>query len=162
MALTDKLTAIANAIREKGGTSEPLTLDQMAAAITAIEAGGGANIKMGSFTLSQTADSYTLTHGLGAIPQFIMLMSNCKTTTPKGALVCAYWNGRYCGYSATYSDGTPYNRQVITSAITNAHSSMSSSKGVAFWKANANTVLIQACESSWAKLNTDEYYWIAF
>jgi len=33
MALTDKLTAIANAIREKSGGTDKLTLDQMAAAI---------------------------------------------------------------------------------------------------------------------------------
>lgn len=41
MALTDKLTAIAAAIREKGGTTEKLTLDAMAAAIAALEVGGG-------------------------------------------------------------------------------------------------------------------------
>lgn len=41
MALTDKLTNIANAIREKGGTSDKLTLAQMPDAIAAIETGGG-------------------------------------------------------------------------------------------------------------------------
>lgn len=41
MALTDKLVAIAAAIRDKAGTSEKLTLDEMPIAIAAIEAGGG-------------------------------------------------------------------------------------------------------------------------
>lgn len=41
MALTDKLTAIAAAIREKSGTSALLTLDAMPGAIAAIETGGG-------------------------------------------------------------------------------------------------------------------------
>ena len=41
MALTDKLTAIADAIRSKGGTTEQLTLDGMVEAINAISAGGG-------------------------------------------------------------------------------------------------------------------------
>ena len=41
MALTNKLTAIADAIREKGNTSALLTLDAMPAAIAAIETGGG-------------------------------------------------------------------------------------------------------------------------
>ena len=41
MALTDKLTNIANAIREKGGTTDKLTLDAMPNAIAAIETGGG-------------------------------------------------------------------------------------------------------------------------
>ena len=39
MALTDKLTAIADAIRAKAGTTEKLTLAQMPAAIAAIQAG---------------------------------------------------------------------------------------------------------------------------
>ena len=41
MALTDKLTNIANAIREKGGTTEKLTLDAMPTAISALSTGGG-------------------------------------------------------------------------------------------------------------------------
>ena len=41
MALTDKLTAIADAIRVKGGTTDLLTLDGMVDAINAIETGGG-------------------------------------------------------------------------------------------------------------------------
>ena len=43
MALTDKLTAIADAIRAKGGTTDLLTLDGMVEAINAIETGGGAS-----------------------------------------------------------------------------------------------------------------------
>lgn len=42
MALTDKLTAIADAIRAKGGTTDLLTLDGMVEAINAIETGSGA------------------------------------------------------------------------------------------------------------------------
>lgn len=41
MALTNKLTAIADAIREKGNTTDLLTLDAMPAAIAALEVGGG-------------------------------------------------------------------------------------------------------------------------
>lgn len=40
MALTDKLTAIANAIRSKGGTTDQLTLAGMVDAINAIQTGG--------------------------------------------------------------------------------------------------------------------------
>lgn len=39
--LTEKLTSIANAIREKGGTTEKLTLDAMPNAIAALSTGGG-------------------------------------------------------------------------------------------------------------------------
>lgn len=41
MALIEKLTAIADAIREKTGTTETMTLDQMASAISGISGGGG-------------------------------------------------------------------------------------------------------------------------
>lgn len=41
MALIDKLTNIADAIRGKTGGTDPLTLDTMAEAIASIEAGGG-------------------------------------------------------------------------------------------------------------------------
>lgn len=41
MALTDKLTAIADAIRGKTGGTDALTLDQMATEISGIETGGG-------------------------------------------------------------------------------------------------------------------------
>lgn len=41
MALTDKLTAIADAIRAKAGTTDGLTLDAMPTAIEGIETGGG-------------------------------------------------------------------------------------------------------------------------
>ena len=41
MALTNKLTAIANAIREKTGTTNTLTLDEMPTAISNISSGGG-------------------------------------------------------------------------------------------------------------------------
>lgn len=41
MPITDKLTSIANAIREKGGTTDKLTLDAMPNAIAALSTGGG-------------------------------------------------------------------------------------------------------------------------
>lgn len=41
MALTNKLTAIADAIREKTGITEPMTLDEMVQAILSIKGSGG-------------------------------------------------------------------------------------------------------------------------
>lgn len=41
MSIYSKMTAIADAIREKTGGTNPLTLDAMAEAIARIEAGGG-------------------------------------------------------------------------------------------------------------------------
>lgn len=44
MALTNKLTAIADAIREKTGTTEPMTLDEMPQAILSISGGSSASV----------------------------------------------------------------------------------------------------------------------
>ncbi len=44
MALTNKLTAIANAIREKTGTTEPMTLDEMPELILSISGGGSSDV----------------------------------------------------------------------------------------------------------------------
>lgn len=52
MALTDKLSAIGNAIREKSGTTELLTLDEMPTAIGAIETGGGGDITAEDLTFT--------------------------------------------------------------------------------------------------------------
>ena len=50
MALTDKLTSIADAIRTKNGTSAKLSLDDMASSILAIESGSGSgNVDVGSY-----------------------------------------------------------------------------------------------------------------
>ena len=56
MALTDKLTNIANAIREKGGTTEKLTLDAMPTAISALSTGGGVDIPDELFVISGYCD----------------------------------------------------------------------------------------------------------
>lgn len=67
-ALDAGLTAIANAIREKAGSSDALAFpDAMAAAIAAIEGGGG-NVAYGTVTPTTTGSCVTLDHNLGTIP----------------------------------------------------------------------------------------------
>ena len=63
--LTDKLTNIANAIRQKGGTTEKLTLDAMPTAISALSTGGGGGIiealditTNGTYTVPEGIDGY--------------------------------------------------------------------------------------------------------
>jgi hypothetical protein len=52
MALTNKLSAIGDAIRSKTGTTEPMTLDAMSAAIAAIEVGGVGEIPQNALTIT--------------------------------------------------------------------------------------------------------------
>ena len=69
------LTAIANAIREKGGTSDPIAFDAMANAIAAIKSGGGAGFATGTLTFNEsqgTTSDLTVTHNLGFAPDHIL------------------------------------------------------------------------------------------
>ena len=68
------LKAIADAIREKGGTSDNLAFPTaMAEAIKAIEAGGGdIKVTMGTITPSSQVTSLTIEHGLGVVPNFFL------------------------------------------------------------------------------------------
>ena len=60
MALINKLTAIADAIRGKTGGTDPLTLDQMATEIAGIEAGGGGSMESGEL-VTTSANFYRFT-----------------------------------------------------------------------------------------------------
>lgn len=74
MALTDKLTAIADAVRAKTGGAEPLTLDEIAAAISGISGGGELPSAVEAVTYGEyipTVDTNSMPdieHGLGAVP----------------------------------------------------------------------------------------------
>lgn len=65
MALTDKLTAIADAIRGKTGKSDSMTLDQMPTEIAGIVTGGGGSSQPITGTFTATGANYTLTHNCG-------------------------------------------------------------------------------------------------
>ena len=60
MALTDKLTAIADAIRTKTGTTEQMSLEGMATAINSLVMNTGTNIRFGHTQPTSNMSSYTL------------------------------------------------------------------------------------------------------
>ena len=59
MALTNKLTNIADAIRTKNGTSAKLSLDDMASSILAIESGSGIDTSDATATAENIESGYT-------------------------------------------------------------------------------------------------------
>lgn len=77
MALTDKLSAIGNAIREKGGTTALLTLDEMPIAIGNIKTGGGGGADVEPIVLSGDC-SYSCGGDVASI--YIDLFGNTITT----------------------------------------------------------------------------------
>lgn len=66
MALTDKLKAIADAIRAKTGDTAEMTLDEMPEKIAAIEAGGTSDVNLIGI-IERTAKTPTLPEGLTSI-----------------------------------------------------------------------------------------------
>ena len=81
MALTDKLTNIADAIREKTGSTRTMNLEGMAAAIAGITGGGGAGLAydMGEFVLDadiKGSSSSAIPHNLSEVPEFILVWTD--------------------------------------------------------------------------------------
>lgn len=98
MALTDKLTAIADAIRSKTGGTASLTLDAMAQAIAAIEAGGGGGegaLAWGVITPAQNETEIVIEHGLPSTPRFgfILYQTASWAINESNIVVCLmkYW-----------------------------------------------------------------------
>lgn len=101
MALTDKLTVIADAIRAKTGGTSALTLDGMAEAVAGIEAGGGGFPNGTEWTQSNFAAE---------------VGSNCQALlySDDGNWFLTYKNSQvYCS-----SDGMTWTRKAIVSGIT--------------------------------------------
>lgn len=78
MALTDKLVAIADAIRGKTGDTALLTLDEIAAAIAGIQSGSGSGLAydMGEFVLEYDTNSAYINHNLGENPGYILVWTD--------------------------------------------------------------------------------------
>lgn len=77
MALTDFLTQIADSIRSKDGTAEPIIALDFPQRILDIPSGGGSglpsNVNSGTITLSGNAQSIVIEHNLGRVPVGVIL-----------------------------------------------------------------------------------------
>ena len=73
MALTDKLTNIADAIRSKGGTTDQLTLAGMVDAINAIQTGGGGiQSASGEYSIAEDGASLDIDiSDIGFVPDLV-------------------------------------------------------------------------------------------
>lgn len=95
MALTDFLTQIADSIRSKDGTTEPILATDFPQRIIDIPSGGGENVDICIDKITFSSDyqlgigSYKFTHTLGKVPNFIMMYN---TTINGGCFLSAYAN----------------------------------------------------------------------
>ena len=117
MALTDKLVAIADAIREKSGSSDTYKLSEMAAAITAIETGGGGlpeGMATGTFqcTPANMTKEVSIEHGLGAVPRCVIAFVDDEKSSNVNqnmtVLFALTYNNSSCpvSKSITYNSGS--------------------------------------------------------
>lgn len=136
MALTNKLTAIADAIRGKTGKSEEMTLDQMAIEIAGISSGGGGGIAydMGEFVLDADVHNlYTnrgdgIPHELGETPDFILVWTDdfadlsSDNVNPYGTAVsCGYmWMNGLTGMVQRLTSAANLNFGMYLSLILNS------------------------------------------
>ncbi|MDY5613656.1 hypothetical protein [Dysosmobacter sp.] len=121
MALIDKLTAIADAIRGKTGGTDLLTLDDMAAAITGISAGGGGDVTVTEYIVTEDADrslwlneqGIKLVKGVNLLVSSKMFYNPKTETTIAGAvtLLLLLWDGM--AYESTVGSNTANNKSHI-------------------------------------------------
>lgn len=92
MSLQQTLTGLADAIRSKTGTTDPMTLAGMITAVQGIETGGGLpsgirKLDYGTFIpATSTVYAYThkIYHGLGEVPDFAVIFRSDKNSNHVG------------------------------------------------------------------------------
>ena len=83
MVLTEFLTGIADAIREKKGTTDPINAQNFASEIAAISSGGGGRkTTTGTVTFTEAAVQQTITHNLGSVPSCFILYPKDLSVIP--------------------------------------------------------------------------------
>ena len=124
MALTDKLTAIGDAIRTKTGGTDLLTLDQMPTEIANISSSGGsidfANLKSMSYTYSANSNFVPIQWGsLGpkdfGLPAFVYVSGIEQSTSNN-----MNYSRNYSGVAMLYADE---NNEVQVKPLINVNAS---------------------------------------
>lgn len=121
--LTNFLTDIANAIREKKGTSDKILASNFDTEIASIETGGGTSSEFvkGTFTLNEDVDTYTV-NDLPFTPSFVIVSSETLGILDNPRTV--YWqitNSFSKGFCVSYKKETSLS---ATIAINNNYGSI--------------------------------------
>lgn len=117
MVLTDFLTGIANAIRSKDGTTEPIPANNFAQRIMDISVSSGGtelpdSIVIGTFTLAEDNKKITINHNSGIIPKAFVVFSDDKElgqlNSSLRAAILGYANNSNAGFEIqTWSSSNP-------------------------------------------------------
>lgn len=168
MALIDKLTAIADGFRSSRGTTEPLSLEQMAVlAAEPIGGGGGglpdniAALDCGVYTVSSASTTtVSVPHNMGVKPDFCvwMLVKSCETVPAAYTNVTGCILAKPCVLSG--SSSTIYE---VFQAITgyNASKSLARTASAVATNPMTETNACIAATTAYKLLAGDTYIWIA-
>lgn len=163
MALTNKLTAIANAIRSKTGKSGKMTLEQMVTEINSISGGGLPSgftaIAKGSHTISTAvtgSSTFTISHNLGYVPDMFLFYAKSNIAVAYSMLYafrCSMFGWR----SSSYQNLCGYHgNSTTTVSATNA----TTSYGVKTLTTSQATITPYSTSTSYG-WRAGEYEWIA-
>ncbi len=162
MALTDKLTAIADAIRGKTGKTESMTLAQMATEIAGIKTGGGGGMESGEITLS---DHYNITIPVSSKKTHVMLMAKNL-----GAMITNPNDSGAVARRVSFVFGAEGICLLETSVKTGYNASLGMTSGDCYWydttevaqgyaRFNENSIVLKI---SYSPMNLLDYYWFAW
>lgn len=165
MSVNEKLTAVADAIREKTGGTDALTLDGMAEAIAAIKAGGGANMAMGEVTLTSNttvgnspSTGYEIEHGLGETPNLVIFFFNDASLYRNCLRVFMLYPARESNYwpqwlalSATYKNMVADSGSTTPTACVSDVSASTARNEASFkvWGDKENAFMVAGYRYSW-------------
>lgn len=150
MALTDKLIAIANAIRAKTGETEQMTLDQMATAIAGIAGGGIEGAACGKFTWDGNYPALCDCSGMDSAPTGFILY--CPYLVNLGV-------GGYHSFIAVKELDVQTSKYVLK-ALANNTASLNTYESEILYDSTLKAVKVKS-ETGMKLLNGQAYYWIA-
>lgn len=150
MALTDKLVAIANAIRAKTGETEQMTLDQMATAIAGIAGGGIEGAAGGKFTWNGNYPVQCDCSGMDSAPTGFMIY--CPYLVNLGV-------GGYQSFVAIKELSTSTSKTALKVSAQNV-ASVSTYESEIVYDSTLKAVKVKS-ETGMKLLNGQAYYWIA-
>ena len=163
MALTSKLTNIANAIRGKTGKSDRMTLEQMVTEINSISGGGLPSgftaIAKGSHSIDTAVTgtgTFVINHNLGYVPDMFLIYAKSNIATTYSMLY-AFRSATFGWRSATYQNLCGYHGNSTT---TLSATNVTTSYGVKTLTTTQATITSYSTSTSYG-WRAGEYEWVA-
>ena len=160
MTAKEKLTALADSIREKTGATGLLSLDAMTEAVKAFE-GGGLPTGWATGTFNTTAATMSgniqIEHGLGAIPDVVVIFKELPervTGSVRGAVRFNF--GEEFDEELGY-----YPNLTVQHCFGDSSSSVAKLAGSVDYDDNRETFTVPALSSSYVYVPAFTYRWIA-